>query len=98
MKKLLVVLFILGCTSSETINQINVTINGVRDEAVLSRTITLPVSEEEAEFLNNESGCLCSGELILINNSWRTSCCNDYPDCRVIIDRSSGSVYCEQYG
>ncbi|MBN2573056.1 MAG: hypothetical protein JXP73_00690, partial [Deltaproteobacteria bacterium] len=77
---------------------VHVLVNGADKTVTLSRPIQTPISQEDAELVRKESGCGCPGDLVLKENKWTASCCEQYPDCSIRIDRDTGEVICELYG
>lgn len=85
-------------TNPDQTSTINVSINGENLVLKLSRPVNLPINENDAIFINYESGCICATNLSIEGDYWVGSCCDEYPDCSIIISIETGDVTCEHYG
>lgn len=68
------------------------------NEVDLSIPVTLPLNREDAELINEECGCSCSGTLRRVDDEWVLDCCPEFPDCEIQIDVNTGEVTCDYFG
>jgi hypothetical protein len=91
-----------GCfDSASQENQILETtleVNGIIEKIQLQTAISLPVGEEDAEFLTMNCPECNEGDLEMIAGFWTLSCCEDYPVCITKVEASTGKIFCELYG
>jgi len=96
----LLIFFNMGCIESNDnkITTIEVTTGAGISVVDLSRSVTLPINQSDAYFINDESGCICNTNLTLEEDYWVGSCCDEYPDCSIKISVETGNVTCYHFG
>ncbi len=67
--------------------------NGVEEILILSRPVTFPLSESDANFISTESEC--DGQLTLQDGDWTFSSPYEYPYCEIKIQ---ANVFCFHFG
>jgi hypothetical protein len=68
--------------------------NGLSVVVRLDRPVSLPIDEEDAEYIMEHSGCSCQGQLTLAGDYWQYPSELDPNACFIRINRYTGDVDC----
>lgn len=94
---MIALIMLSACSGSDSLSTtafIEMDTGGLTIRIDLSRTVDLPLDEDDATLIMTECGCPCQGDLEYAHGYWQFQ----GDDCLIRIEADSGYAYCHASG
>lgn len=94
---MIALIILAACSGSDSLSAtalIEMDTGGLTIRINLSRTVDLPLNDDDATLIMNECGCPCRGDLEYAHGYWQFQ----GESCLIRIEADTGYVYCHTTG